>query len=79
MRRAVRDGGKDGGHARERTNRETDKYDSIAPIERTDATVAIYRIESRQPIYKTEFSGLIDSKELWRVLTSLIMSLRPAS
>jgi hypothetical protein len=56
-----------------------DKNDPMEPIERTDPTEAIDRIEPREPIHKIEFSDLIDSNELWRVLTSPIMTDQPAS
>jgi hypothetical protein len=57
-----------------------DKNDPIEPIERTDPTEAIERIEPREPIHRIEFSDsdLIDSNELWRVVTSPIMTHQPA-
>ena len=55
-----------------------DKNDPIEPIERTDPTEAIDRIEPREPIHKIEFSDLIDSNDLWRVVTSPIMTHQPA-
>ena len=51
-----------------------DKNDPIEPIERTDPTEAIDKIEPREPMHKTEFSDLIDSNELWCVVTSPIMT-----
>ncbi len=56
-----------------------DRNDPIEPIERTDPTEPIDRIEPREPTHKIEFSDLIDSNELRRVVTSPIMVDPPAS
>jgi hypothetical protein len=56
-----------------------DRNDPIEAIERTDPTEPIDRIEPREPTHKIEFSDLIDSNELRRVVTWPIMVDRPAS